>query len=362
MKITNIKCFKLEVPLKKPFKTALRSVYVAEETIIKVFTDTNAVGYGEAPPTEVITGETALSVKGIIERKIEPLLVGEDVSNIEKLHNLIEGSSIHNTSAKAAVEMAVYDLFGQLHEAPVYKLLGGYKNSFETDLTISVNAPEEMCRDSLEAISEGYRTLKLKVGNDLKLDIERVKSIRETVGNDVKLRLDANQGWRPKEAVFAVRKFEDLGLDIELIEQPVKARDFEGLKHVTENVNTLIMADESLFSVNDCFTLLQMRACDLLNIKLMKTGGLYNALTINAMAEMFGVECMLGSMLEAKVSVTAAAHLAAAKKNITKIDLDAASLLAEDPVNGGMIINGPIISLSDDPGFGIKDIEGLKEI
>lgn len=361
MKIIDIKCFKLTIPLKKPFKTALRSVYEAEETIIKVFTDSDAVGYGEAPPTEVITGETAQSVKGIIERKIKPILIGEDVSNIEKLHSIIEGAAIHNTSAKAAVEMAVYDLYGQLYKAPVYKLLGGYQNSFETDLTISVNSPEEMCRDSIEAISEGYATLKLKVGNDLKLDIERVKAIRTAVGIDTKLRLDANQGWRPKEAVYAIRKFEDLGLDIELIEQPVKARDFEGLKHVTDNVNTLIMADESLFSVNDCFTLLQMRACDLLNIKLMKTGGLYNALTINSMAEMFGVECMLGSMLEAKVSVTAAAHLAAAKKNITRIDLDAASLLAKDPVTGGMVINGPVITLTEDPGFGIKDIEGLEE-
>ena len=121
------------------------------------------------------------------------------------------------------------------------------------------------------------------------------------------------------------------------------------------------MADESLFSVMDCFVLLQMRACDLLNIKLMKTGGLHNALMINSMAEMFGVECMLGCMLEAKVAVTAAAHLGAAKKNITRIDLDTPSLLASDPVKGGMIVRGPVIELPEMPGLGIKDIEGLQE-
>ena len=108
--------------------------------------------------------------------------------------------------------MAVYDLFGQLYEIPLYKLLGGYGKTLETDLTISVNSPDEMCRDSLEALTEGYTTLKLKVGSDSKLDIERVKSIRDTVGKDVKLRLDANQGWKPKEAVIPQKKIEKTGL------------------------------------------------------------------------------------------------------------------------------------------------------
>jgi L-alanine-DL-glutamate epimerase-like enolase superfamily enzyme len=151
-------------------------------------------------------------------------------------------------------------------------------------------------------------------------------------------------------------------LKIELIEQPVKAGDFEAMKFVRDNVQTPVMADESLFSAEDCLRLLKMQACDLINIKLMKAGGIYNALKINAIAEAYGIETMLGSMLEGRVSVTAAAHLAAAKKNITRLDLDAPLYLAEEPVKGGIEINGPQISFSKGSGLAIRAVENLVEI
>ena len=177
-----------------------------------------------------------------------------------------------------------------------------------------------------------------------------------------KLRLDANQGWTPKEAVRGVRRLEDAGLDIELVEQPVKAWDIEGLKFVTDNVETPIMADESMFSPHDAFKILSMRAADMINIKLMKCGGIHNALRIVSIAEACGVECMVGSMIESKVSITAAAHLACAKKNITRFDLDAVVLLAEDPVVGGLKVEIPTVILPNKPGLGIERIEGLKDI
>ena len=158
---------------------------------------------------------------------------------------------IGNTSAKSAVDMAIYDLFGQYHNAPLYKLLGGYRDELETDLTISVNSPEEMAKDSIEAVERGYKVLKIKVGLDGELDIKRIQSIRDAIGYNVKLRLDANQGWEAKEAVKIIRIMEDKGFDIELIEQPVLAKDFHGLKYVTDNVDTPILADESVFSPED---------------------------------------------------------------------------------------------------------------
>ena len=151
-------------------------------------------------------------------------------------------------------------------------------------------------------------------------------------------------------------------MDIELVEQPVKAPDFDGMKYVKSNVSTLIMADESIFSPADALQLLKMQAADILNIKLMKCGGIHNALKINAIAETYGVECMLGSMIESKVSLTAATHLAASKKNITRVDLDAAILLAEDPVHGGFRIEIPKLYPGNAPGLGIASIDGLKEI
>jgi o-succinylbenzoate synthase len=359
MRIIDIQLGHLSVPLKKPFKTALRTVNSVEDVIVKIITDTGAVGYGEAPPTGVITGDTTGSIIGAIEEHIKKHLIGMDVENFEELMLKLDSSLVKNTSAKAAIDIALYDLYGQLYKAPVYKLLGGYRKEIITDITISVNDPDQMAKDAIDAVSLGYKTLKIKVGKDPAIDIERMKAIRQAIGYEVNLRIDANQGWKAKEAVYALRRMEDAGLQIEFVEQPVIAHDFEGLKLVTDNVSIPVLADESVFSPMDAIKIMQMRAADLVNIKLMKAGGIHNALKICAAAEIYGVECMIGCMLEAKVAVTAAVHLAAAKSIITKIDLDGPVLCSEDPVYGGAVFNEYKITLNDDPGFGFKNINGV---
>jgi len=360
LKITSIRIGEISVPLRTPFKTALRTVTSVEDIIIEIHTDTGNVGFGEAPPTGVITGDTKGSIIGAIRDHIAKAIVGMDLENFEEIHLKLDKSIIKNTSAKAAVDIALYDLYGQLYNAPVYKLLGGYRKEIITDITISVNDPEEMAKDSLDAINRGFNTLKIKVGKDALLDIERMKMIRKAIGYDVKLRIDANQGWTAKEAVKTLRRMEDEGLDIELVEQPVIAHDVEGLKFVTDNVSIPVLADESVFSPLDALNILQKRAADLINIKLMKTGGIHNALKICSAAEMYGVECMIGCMLEAKVSVNAAVHLAAAKSIITRIDLDGPVLCSEDPIDGGSVFDEFRITLNDEPGFGIKKVNGIR--
>ena len=270
MKIESIQLKHISIPLKKTFKTALRTVDSAEDTVVLIHTDDGYTGFGEAPPTKAITGETNESIRAAIRDYIAPAVTGADVTNLEavqeKLQNCIEG----NFSAKAAVDMAVYDLLTKSMGVPLYKYLGGYRNKVETDITISINEPEEMEADAVSACRKGFSALKLKVGIDAEKDVERVRRIRNAVGDRMKIRLDANQGWEVDEAIRTIRKIEDMGLDIELVEQPVKARDFEGMKKVKDNDNTVIMADESLFSPQDALKLLQMQAADLLNIKLMK--------------------------------------------------------------------------------------------
>ncbi|MDU5081103.1 dipeptide epimerase [uncultured Tissierella sp.] len=359
MKIKEIQVGQISVPLKKPFKTALRTVDKIEDVVVKIITDTGHIGYGEAAPTAVITGDTKGSIKCAIEDYIAPQIIGLEIENIEEIMNRIDRSLIKNTSAKAAVDIAIYDLFGQLHKSPLYKLLGGYKKEIISDLTISVNDPEEMAQDSIEAVRRGYKTLKIKVGLDSQMDIKRIQAIRDAVGYNVDLRLDANQGWKPKEAVMLLRKMEDKGFNIELVEQPVSANDLEGLKYVTQNVNTPILADESVFSPFDAVKIIQNRAADLINIKLMKTGGIHNALKICSVAEIYGVECMIGCMLESKLSVSAAVHLAASKSIITKIDLDGPGLCKEDPVDGGPQFQDYKITLNDEWGLGFKNIGNL---
>ena len=356
MKIIDIEIGHISVPLKRPFKTALRTVNSVEDVIVKITTDCNRVGYGEAPPTGVITGDTTGAIIGAIEENIKTSIIGMDIENFEDIMVKLNKCIVKNTSAKAAVDIALYDLYGQLHGAPLYKLLGGYRKEIITDITISVNSPEEMAIDSLDAIRLGYKTLKMKVGTESAMDIKRLKAVREAVGREINIRIDANQGWKPKEAVLTLRKMEDAGLNIEFVEQPVAAHDIEGLKFVTDNVSIPVMADESVFSPMDALKIMQIRAADLINIKLMKTGGIYNALKICSIAEVYGVECMMGCMLEAKISVTAAAHLAAAKSIITKIDLDGPILCSKDPIKGGAIFNESSIILSDTPGLGIKGL------
>ena len=362
MKIQEIQIGKVSIPLKKPFKTALRQVTSAEDIIIKVIANTGETGFGNAPPTAVITGDSQDSIIAAIRDTLGPKIIGLEIDNLEGIMTALDTGMLHNCSAKAALDIAVYDLFGKRYGLPLYKLFGGYCRSMETDLTISLNEPEEMVCDSLEAVAEGYTALKLKVGNDPALDIRRVQAIRDAVGPNVKIRLDANQGWNAKEAVRTIRRFEADGLDIELIEQPVKAHDFDGLKYVTDHVETDIMADESAFGPYEVFRLLSMRACDLVNIKLMKAGGLHNAVKIAHFAETMGVQCMMGCMLESKVGITAAASLAAGKRIVTRADLDAAVLLAEDPVVGGVSFDKNQLILSDAPGLGITEVLGWQQI
>ncbi len=363
MKITEIQYAMLRVPLKTPFKTALRTINQVEDIVIMVHTDSGHVGYGEAPATAVITGDTHGSIIDAIRHYIAPRLIGEDVADLNRLVHLIQSAMERNSSAKAAVEIAIYDLWGQLYGAPLYKLLGGGDPVITTDITISVDYIDKMVADSIAAVERGFESLKIKVGKDIGVDVERVKAIHAAVENRALLRLDANQGWTAKQAVYALQTLEDAGVKLELVEQPVKARDLEGMRYVTERVHTPIMADESVFEPMQVIDLIRMRAADIINIKLMKTGGISNAIRIADIAAMYGIECMIGCMLEGSISVAAAVHVAIAKASvITKVDLDGPSLCVFNPVQGGVIFNESEITVQDAPGLGIREIAGLEPI
>ena len=357
MKITNVRLGRISVPLRTPFKTALRSVNSVEDVIVEIHTDCGAVGYGEAPPTGAITGDTTGAIIGAIQDHIAKTIVGRDVDEFEPLLQSVQKCIVGNSSAKAAVDMALWDLYGQLYRIPVYKLLGGGRKQIVTDITISVNDPDTMASDARKAVARGYNCLKMKVGVNPELDVARLAAVRNAVGKDIVIRIDANQAWTPKQAVKLLNRMQEQGLDIELVEQPVAAHDFAGLKYVTERSYVPVLADEAVFSPENAMTILQMGAADLINIKLMKCGGIYNALKIASAAQVFGVECMIGCMLEAKISVNAAVHLACAKNIITRVDLDGPVLCSEDPVLGGAVFDEKTITVSDEPGLGIRGID-----
>jgi len=357
MIIEQIETFRVAVPLIKPFKTALRTVTTAESIFVKITCDNGIVGWGEAPPTVVITGDSLLGIESAIQHVLKPFLLKKNLLNYESIFQGIKALMVGNSSPKAAVDMALYDCISQNCKLPLYQFLGGYKNELETDFTVSVNDPLEMGEDAVGYVQKGFNVLKVKVGkDDIAKDIERIREIRNRVGMDIKIRIDANQGWTEKDAIRAIRKLEDSDLGIELVEQPVKADNIEGLKQVTDAVDTPIMADESVFTPKQAFQVLKTRSADLINIKLMKAGGIYQALIINQLAEACGVECMVGSMIETRLGITAAAHFAASKQNLTRFDFDAPLMLAKEMVEGGIHYNGRVITLSEAPGLGIKDI------
>ena len=353
MKIAKIEVGEVKIPLVTPFKTALRTVDCVNDIVIKVTADDGQVGFGEAPPTAVITGDTLGSIRCAIQDYIAPNLIGMDLLDIDGIMKKLHGCILKNTSAKAAVDMAVYDLYAKQLNQPLYQVLGGRRNRIETDLTISVNSIDEMVSDSVRAVEQGFRILKIKVGKEGLEDIKRIEAIRKAVGEDIAIRVDANQGWTAKEAVKIISTMEDKGIVMDLVEQPVHAHDFKGMQYVTKHVYTPILADESVFSAEDAIRIIEGRAADLINIKLMKTGGIYEALKICSIAEIYGVECMIGCMLESKIAVSAAAHFAAAKGIITRADLDGPSLCSIDPYEGGPIYQGAHIFMNETPGIGI---------
>ncbi|KAF1014242.1 MAG: L-Ala-D/L-Glu epimerase [Stenotrophomonas maltophilia] len=218
-----------------------------------------------------------------------------------------------------------------------------------------------MVADARAALAQGYTALKIKVGKDLQEDIARVKAIAAAVAGRATLRLDANQGWNARQSVQALQRLEADGVPLELLEQPVKAADIDGMAYVRERIATPLMADESAFDARQALALVQQRAADILNIKLMKTGGLSEARRVADIAALHGVPCMIGCMIETSISVAAAAHLAVARADaIALVDLDGPALCTFDPVLGGTRFEGPHIRLGDGPGLSIGEVRGVQ--
>ena len=353
MKITDIQSRVTVIPLNTVFKTALRTVDTLENVIVTVITDTDMVGYGSAAPTAVITGETVGSITGAVEH-IKDSIVGMELMNHENIFQRLNHCMTGNNSAKAAVDMALYDLLAKSLAIPLYRLLGGIANKLETDITISLDAIDTMIAESRAKVAEGFTTLKIKVGGDPQLDIKRLEGIHHAVKDTVSIRIDANQGWSAKEAIMVAAELERRNIAVELMEQPVPAGNFEALAFVRQSISLPVYADESVFSAADALELIKRNAVDGINIKLMKCGGIYNACKIAAIAEAAGIPCMIGSMMECHISVSAAAHFAVSRSVVKGYDLDAPLFCSRNPANGGISYRGPEVLLPETPGWALS--------
>ncbi len=223
---------------------------------------------------------------------------------------------------------------------PLYRLLGGYRDRIETDITIGIKKPVDMAISAKRALEQGFQIIKIKVGTKPLEDIERVRRVREAVGEKIRMRVDANQAWSVRQAVETIEKIEKF--NPEFIEQPVNAADLKGLAAVARKVEVPIMADESMHTPADALRLVKENAADMFIIKLMKSSGIHEARKIAAIADGAGIPCMVGCMAESTVGITGALHFVLANRIIQYADLDCDLLLAEKAVNlgGARISNG----------------------
>jgi len=354
MGIKQIEVYPVTLHYKEPFRIAPSTSTETRNVVVKMVTDYNVVGWGESSPSKRVTGESAETVINTLD-KLAPKLIGSCPSRIELTKEKMDLSVKENPAAKAAVDMALYDVLGKTCNKPLFMLLGGYRSEVMTDITLSIKSPKEMAKDASRAVKEGFKALKVKVGVNPSEDVERVKMVREAVGNSVELRVDANQGWTPRQATAVLTKMAKY--DVKFVEQPVPAENVEGLASVRKNSSIPVMADESVHSPADALRLIQAEAVDMINIKLMKSGGIHEARKIAEVAEAAGVPCMIGCMGESELGIAAAVHLAAAIKNIQYTDLDSDLLLRDKVAGDGLKVQDSRRPLPNLPGLGVKEID-----
>jgi L-alanine-DL-glutamate epimerase-like enolase superfamily enzyme len=350
MRITRIEAWPVEMKLEEPYTIAYETVTSTTNVFLRVETNEAFVGCGCAAPDRPITGETPGSVLEAVSNVIAPVVVGSDPLRLAMLIERLREPLNAQPSALAAVDMALHDILGKASRQPVWKLLGGFRDRIRTSVTIGILSPEETVERARDWVAQGFRSLKIKGGSDVDVDITRVKRVREVVGPHIELRFDANQGYTVEQSLRFVHDVRPAHL--ELIEQPTPKGEPDLLGRITESVPIPIMADESLMTLRDAFRLARRDLVDMVNVKLMKVGGIAEALQINAVARSARLEVMVGCMDEAALGISAGLHFALARPNVAYADLDGHLGLNGDPSSGAVILRNGMLFPTSEPGLG----------
>ena len=352
MKITSMKIALIELKLSEPYTIAYESISSVTNVFLQIDTDSNICGFGCSAPDLEITGETPETVKIDFENTVEPLLKGMDPLRIAAINENLNKNLVNHPSAMAMVDMALYDILGKVASLPLCRLIGGYRDSIITSVTIGIlDVPNTVSR-AKELVGSGFKALKIKGGISLDEDIERVIKVREAVGKSIELRFDANQGYTSEQTLVFVESVRSAKL--ELLEQPTPREQIELLGKLSSQVAIPVMADESLLGLRDAFRLAKRDLADMINIKLMKCGGIYQALHINSIAKAAGYEVMVGCMDEAALGIAAGLHFALARPNVAYADLDGHLDLIGDPSSGAVILKKGRLYPTGKPGLGFN--------
>ncbi|MGD9209360.1 MAG: dipeptide epimerase [Desulfobacteraceae bacterium] len=334
------------------YTIAYENVSAADNIFLCLETDTGLTGYGCAAPDRAVTHETVEGTLNISRNIVIPLLHQRDPLKMTAIMENLRQELKDRPAARAMVDMALYDLLGKIANLPLYQLLGGYRKSILTSMTIGILPMEETLALAKQHVNDGFMALKIKGGRDVELDIDRVRALRKTLGGKIQLRFDANQGYNANEALHFVKRVKDV--ELELLEQPTPRDNLQLLGAITHQASIPIMADESLMGLKDVFRLAKKDLVDMVNIKLMKTGGIANAVQINAVARAAGIDGMIGCMDESALSIAAGLHFALSSPNIIYADLDGHLGLKQDPANGAVILKKGRLYPTDRPGLGFN--------
>lgn len=353
MQIKKLSAIKRNLSLSFPFKFASYELTYLPYAWVRLETTDGTVGYGECPTYWDPSGETQHAAVGAIEH-IEPSLTGIDVFDLEHIFSIIDSQIYGAFAAKCGIDMALYDIIGRKLNIPVYRLLGGGIQTVIVNGILPLGLDDDLMEKRVqEQLNAGHRIFKVKVGKNLKKEIEVVRKARSLLPEDAIIFLDANQGWQtPKTAIRAIRQFEPF--EISWVEQPVWSQDIDGLKQVRDSVDVDIIADESLYSPVDAIRLIRSDAVDMFNIKLAKSGGMYIGKKIWNIAQAANIDCALGSMIESSLGMLANYHFARSIPMKT-CGLSAFQLIKDDIDVGLKIENGELILKSDEPGLGYTD-------
>ncbi|MBX2896578.1 MAG: dipeptide epimerase [Cyclobacteriaceae bacterium] len=355
MKIKTIKVWSADLGNTKPYTIAFKTVDEVLNAFVEITLDSGLTGIGAGNPSEYVTGESFEQCIEALQEKNIQFLIGRDIRQLSQLTFEVWQQLPKNPAARAALDIALYDAFTKYLDVPLVKFLGQKIKSLPTSNTIGIKNVTETLKEAREYGERGFRILKVKLGKDLEEDIERMVKLRETFGKKFVIRIDANQGYTVAQTIEFYNRTK--ALDIELIEQPLKARAIEETRQLPDEIRRIIAADESLLSPNHALELVKPPlATGIFNIKLMKCGGVSQALKIADVAQHAGVELFWGCNDESIVSITAALHTAFACAQTKYIDLDGSLDLAKDEVTGGFILKDGVMYCSDKPGLGVDRI------
>ncbi len=353
MKITHLECWRKDLKLDEPYTIAYETVDTSPNVFLRLQTVSGLLGWGCATPDLEVTGETTESVLSVFQQTIEPYLRGKSPFQFARITDELRKLIPSHPSALAMVDMALYDLVGKKAQVPLYQILGGYRDSIPTSITIGILSVPETVEKARQFIGAGFTILKIKGGSNVEEDIEKINKVREAVGPGVELRFDANQGYSVEQSVQFIRGTQVAG--IELLEQPT-ARENESLMgEVSQRISVPVMADESLMTLKDVFRLSSNNYTDMINIKLMKVGGITEGMHINSVAKSAGIEAMVGCMDESALGIAAGLHFALSRPNILYADLDGHFDVVDDPFAGMIRLEKGVLYPSELPGLGWKE-------